>query len=166
MLIDIKPLIHFPGKKIDFNYEADFSEYSINQQKPFRTPVRIEGAVTNENDVLYLSGQMKCILHWTCDRCMDEFDRESTLSLRLILVEQNEENDDDDDMIVLNSPQVDLDEIFLSQLVLETPYRILCKDDCKGLCDGCGKNLNYETCICKKEIDPRLAPLMNLLKKD
>jgi uncharacterized protein len=47
---------------------------------------------------------------------------------------------------------------------MEFPLRFLCHDDCKGLCQRCGKNLNEGECDCsKKEIDPRMAPLQKLL---
>jgi len=35
-------------------------------------------------------------------------------------------------------------------VLLNWPMKPLCKDDCKGICFGCGKNLNLEVCICKK----------------
>jgi uncharacterized protein len=51
------------------------------------------------------------------------------------------------------------------EIMLEMPSRTLCKDDCLGLCQKCGKNLNEGDCNCdKKEVDPRLAILKTLLK--
>ena len=50
-------------------------------------------------------------------------------------------------------------------LVLNAPQRSLCRPDCRGICPQCGTNLNTGSCDCDKEdIDPRLAPLRNLLK--
>jgi uncharacterized protein len=49
---------------------------------------------------------------------------------------------------------------------MEFPSRFLCSDDCKGLCQRCGKNLNEGACNCgKDEIDPRLAPLKKILEE-
>jgi uncharacterized protein len=51
-------------------------------------------------------------------------------------------------------------------LALELPDKILCAEDCAGLCAGCGANLNTEACRCPPpEIDPRLAPLADLREK-
>ena len=43
--------------------------------------------------------------------------------------------------------------------------KTLCSEDCKGLCPGCGVNLNREPCRCKKQVDPRLAKLASLLQE-
>ena len=50
-------------------------------------------------------------------------------------------------------------------IVMGLPTKVLCKDDCRGLCPDCGKDLNLGDCGCqKKEVDPRLAALADLLK--
>jgi uncharacterized protein len=50
--------------------------------------------------------------------------------------------------------------------LLSIPMKKLCKEDCKGLCYKCGKDLNKEQCTCSaEEIDPRWKPLMNLKDK-
>jgi uncharacterized protein len=49
--------------------------------------------------------------------------------------------------------------------ILNMPSKTLCREDCRGLCSGCGVNLNYEKCRCKKEVDPRLAALAKLLEQ-
>ena len=73
------------------------------------------------------------------------------------------ENDDYDDYIVVENNVLDLDELVNEECQLFLPAKMLCKEDCKGLCQKCGKNLNYEKCECAKEIDPRLAALSDLL---
>jgi len=51
-----------------------------------------------------------------------------------------------------------------SEVILDLPSKHLCKDDCKGICFKCGKNLNEGECDCEtREVDPRLAKLMELL---
>ena len=61
----------------------------------------------------------------------------------------------------------DIEEFVNSLILLNLPTINLCKEDCKGLCDTCGANLNYEKCKCtKKNIDPRLAILQKLLDKE
>ena len=58
-----------------------------------------------------------------------------------------------------------MEDIIRTVFVLNMDSKLLCKDDCKGLCCRCGKNLNEEACTCQKEIDPRLAALKQLLEK-
>ena len=56
-----------------------------------------------------------------------------------------------------------LDPLVTEDIFLSLPTKILCSEDCKGLCPKCGVNLNLGKCSCKKEIDPRLAALKELL---
>ena len=59
--------------------------------------------------------------------------------------------------------QIDLNELMREQFYLALPMKPLCRDECKGLCAVCGKNLNRETCDCKREWDdPRMAALRAL----
>ena len=57
---------------------------------------------------------------------------------------------------------MDLDELVRADLLLELPTKVLCREDCKGLCPKCGKDLNFGPCDCKKEIDPRWQALSDL----
>lgn len=59
---------------------------------------------------------------------------------------------------------LDLDELMGDVFLLNLDTKNLCSEDCKGLCPGCGANLNEESCRCRKEVDPRLAKLAQLLE--
>ena len=61
--------------------------------------------------------------------------------------------------------ELDLDGLMTEVFLLEMDTKNLCSEDCRGLCPGCGVDLNHEPCRCKKEIDPRLAKLAQLLEK-
>ena len=56
-----------------------------------------------------------------------------------------------------------MDEFITEEVNLFLPSKILCKPDCKGLCYKCGKNLNLGDCGCKKDVDPRMEALLQLL---
>ena len=59
--------------------------------------------------------------------------------------------------------EIDLTEAVQEQILLSLPLRPLCREDCKGLCPGCGEDLNKGACGCSgKAVDPRLAVLGNL----
>ena len=59
------------------------------------------------------------------------------------------ENKDDEDAYFYSKGLIDLTEMVNEKLLLSFPYSVLCKEDCKGICVGCGANLNYEDCKCK-----------------
>ena len=74
------------------------------------------------------------------------------------------ENTENDDYVQIKGGKLDLDAPICDEILLSFPMRILCSEDCRGLCSGCGADLNREACRCtKKEVDPRLAKLAALL---
>jgi uncharacterized protein len=66
------------------------------------------------------------------------------------------------DFAVYENEQIDIDEMVLEQLELELPSRVLCSEDCRGLCPQCGADLNVEQCDCKAPIDPRWQALADI----
>ena len=60
---------------------------------------------------------------------------------------------------------IDLDDILTTAVVLNMDSKLLCSEDCKGLCPKCGADLNLGPCDCKPEMDPRLAVLQQFLNK-
>ena len=77
------------------------------------------------------------------------------------------ESDDFEDPWVfeLQNDCADLDDIVTTTFVLNMDSKLLCSEDCKGLCSRCGANLNLGPCNCKPEPDPRFAALQQLLDK-
>ena len=76
-----------------------------------------------------------------------------------------EDSSDSPELFVLKGDELDLDEVLSTCFILDMETKFLCKEDCKGLCPSCGKNLNLGPCGCRKEIDPRFAVLEQLLDK-
>ena len=73
-------------------------------------------------------------------------------------------DDGNDDYIETPDFKLELDDIVISDILLSLPQKNLCKGDCKGLCQICGKNLNEGDCSCdKREIDPRLEMLKQFM---
>ena len=130
-------------------------------------PVQVSGIVRNVADALVLEGEAATTLELTCDRCLEPFTQEMRVPVEALLAESlaNEAGADNDEIILLEDGAVDLDEVFTTAVVLAMDSKHLCREDCKGLCPGCGVNLNREPCRCRKEVDPRLAALAQLLDK-
>ena len=69
-----------------------------------------------------------------------------------------------DDYIETPDFTVELDEVVITDILLNLPQKNLCKEDCKGLCPTCGVNLNTGSCACSgKTVDPRLEILKQLM---
>jgi uncharacterized protein len=75
---------------------------------------------------------------------------------------ERELHERDLDFAVFENEQIDLDELVLEQLELSLPSRVLCSEECRGLCPQCGADLNVEQCNCKPQIDPRWQALADL----
>ena len=57
-------------------------------------------------------------------------------------------------------------ELVYSEILVNWPLRVLCKEDCKGICSICGKNLNHGTCDCDHtDLDPRMAQIRDIFNK-
>jgi len=57
---------------------------------------------------------------------------------------------------------LDLSETVREELILSVPEYVLCRDDCRGLCPGCGQDLNVGSSACRPSTDPRWGPLEGL----
>lgn len=162
MVLDLKQIFNIPGEELPIDYSVDLSGYELYGVHPFVSPVSVKGRVFNEAGIVTLSYTATFTLRLPCDRCLDEFDRDYRYSFEEIVV--SEESAEHEEYIAAADAQLDLDELCLSDILLQLPSKQLCKEDCKGLCSICGKNRNEMDCNCRqKEVDPRLAVLSELL---
>ena len=166
MKLDLKRIAHEPGAVLPFDYELDLTWLEWNGARPITQPVHVEGRVRNMAGALILNTSMDTTLSLECDRCTKPFTREKTVEYETLLASELE-NDENDDIVLLDRDgQLDLDELLGDVFILDLDTKNLCSEDCKGLCAGCGVNLNEEPCRCKREVDPRLAKLAQLLEQD
>ena len=166
MLLGLNKIIECPGATVPFSTSVDLSDLCYGVSFPVTEPVRAEGQVRNTAGVLVMTGEISTCIHGTCDRCANTFDREINLPINVVLVTEmaNEENEDEW-VFPLEGDSADLDDIVRTVFVLNLDSKLLCKEDCKGLCHRCGRNLNDGPCNCQKELDPRFAALKQLLEK-
>ena len=166
MLLGLSKIIDCPGASVAFSTSVDLSDLCFGVSYPVSEPVKAEGMVRNTAGVLVMTGEITTCIHGTCDRCATAFDREIELPINVVLVTEmaNEENEDEW-VFPLEGDSADLDDIVRTVFVLNLDSKLLCSEDCKGLCHRCGKNLNDGPCNCQKELDPRFAALKQLLEK-
>ena len=166
MLLGLSKIMDMPGATVPFSTSVDLSDLQYGNSFPVTEPVTAEGQVRNTAGVLVMTGCIQTTIHGTCDRCATEFDRQVEFPLDVVLVTElaNEENEDEW-VFPLEGDSADLDDIVRTVFVLNLDSKLLCKEDCKGLCCRCGKNLNDGPCNCQKELDPRFAALKQLLEK-
>ena len=165
MRLNLRPIIHVPGGSLPFQFELDLSALDFFGEKPFAHPVQVSGTVRNTAGALVLEGVAETTLELACDRCLKPFSQVLKLPVTTLLAEELED-EENDEIVLLENGEADLDELFTTALVLSMDAKHVCSEDCKGLCPTCGANLNDGPCGCRKEIDPRLAALAQLLDKE
>ena len=164
MLLDLRETIGVPGGRVSFDYEPDLSDVPfgsivrINQE----SPPRAAGSVVNRAGVLTFSANVDALCVCVCARCLKEFEYPVHKQILAYLAEGSEDGGSSD-AYFLQGDKIDVGEIIVGELILDMDERILCREDCAGLCEKCGLDLNDSACACKKDTDPRLDILAQLL---
>lgn len=148
MIADLRRIFYTSGLKHEFDYFVPSTELPKNDSYVFKGDVGVSGCVYNRADVVHLDYSVKFTLSIICDRCLKELDREYLFDFKRIVVKNV--NSDNDEFIVAENDRIDLTEIAVSDILLSLPTKILCKDDCKGLCPVCGCDLNESDCGCRE----------------
>lgn len=164
MFLELKKLFIGESETQDFSAEMDWSAETIYGQCPFAAPVCISGVVSNTAGVVCLRYQLQTAITMPCDRCTAETVQPFFRTFEHILVDALQGEDTGELIVVEEGLRLNMGELAFADALLEFPSKFLCKPDCKGICSGCGANLNTEQCRCtSKPIDPRLAVLKDLL---
>ena len=163
MLLQLKSLFLGETEHLPVDCALDFSGVEWNGLYPFQEPVRVTGQVRLSASVVIFKAAARYRYDGVCDRCMRPVSRERVLPMEHILVVSlnHEENDS---FVLLDNYQLPLDALVEEDLILDQPSKVLCSEECRGLCPLCGKDLNEGLCGCRPETaDPRLAALQQLL---
>ena len=117
----------------------------------FAAPVAVSGEFYNRAGIVTLKYTVSCTLDVVCDRCLTELKRDYSYDFSHTVVPSlQSEGDIYDTYLVAQHDSIDMNETAISDLLLMLPTKMLCREDCKGLCDICGCNLNERTCNCRK----------------
>ncbi len=162
MILDLREILDKPGYSIPFQYELELEDPEFESAR-VEGPVSVYGTVRNVAGVMLLNADFSARLSCVCDRCAAQFEKELKRSIEVCLADDLQD-DEDPDYYPIEGNCCNVDDIITTELVLGMDTRFLCREDCKGLCPGCGADLNKGPCSCKKETDPRLAVLEQLLE--
>lgn len=161
------------GLKFEHRYaagELDLGHYDFELEQP---PV-VRGRVDQVGAEMRLRGSIEAGLKRPCDRCLKDVSLRVELPFDLFYTADDpganrtgeiELHERDLDFAVYQNDEIDLDEMVLEQLELSLPTRVLCREDCRGLCPQCGVDWNQESCACTAPIDPRWQALEAMKEK-
>ncbi len=170
MKFDIFDVISTSNKTRQIAVESELSEvivqgasFPISDIKPFSV------CLTNDNNKqLLISGNTTLDVVIPCDRCLTdtnlsipiEIEREFSLADGHVVFPEDEENTS------LVEHELDVDRLIYDEILVNWPTKVLCKDDCKGICPVCGQNLNQQDCGCDRQvIDPRMAKFQDIFNE-
>lgn len=168
MLIHLSDILLTVGK--EYTMEVPFEkncirwnkvDYPILKKQNFLFKVRNEG-----NQRFHVEVQGNLTLGLVCDRCLEEVPTDFSISLtteidKKLLAEEGSEGVDE--QTYMEDDQLNTENLILQELLLHMPMKVLCDENCKGICNRCGANLNHGTCSCKEEPkDMRMAAILDL----
>ena len=158
MEIPISDILSGKGrtKNIDYTFEMDPFEFEGDIIKSVSF-CKVQGNICSRDNVLLLNINIKVNLEMNCSRCLDSFIYPIDID-----IEEKFINDStlDDEAIILTDDVLNINEIVEKSIISTLPIKRVCKTDCKGLCQSCGCNLNYDSCTCDKDdVDVRFEVL-------
>lgn len=114
-------------------------------------------------------GEASTVGVWECSRCLARHERPLTahfsVEFRPLGAEAPEDGAEakEREIQTFTGQWVELAEVIKQSLILDMPMKPLCREDCLGLCQGCGADLNQGRCHCPRAHDPRWKALSGLL---
>lgn len=133
------PVIRAECEPLEFDSMIDAASMELDLDPKvlvFEKGVRVKGVVHYFTDNILVIATVTGVQKMVCSRCLEDFKRDFIKSVQLSFEPQGEK---------LINALPELSEEILS----EAPINVLCKYECKGLCAGCGQNLNREVCRCR-----------------
>ncbi len=113
-----------------------------------------EAECTKKGQV-HLSGSLAIKVRAVCDRCLVDV----PVTVKAVVSEDFDASD--------LEQEIDIQELLNKEFLLEWPMKILCREDCAGLCSSCGKNLNEGDCGCSRSgLDPRMAAILDVFNQN
>lgn len=169
MKIDLSDIISSEGKEMSKQaaielkaFHSKLGQFPIVKHAPFVL------TFTNENNKrLLIQGETEVTIAIPCDRCLKEVDRVFPIRIerQLDLCEDAAEWD----MVESNymtGTKLDVDQLIFGEILVSWPMKVLCREDCQGICKRCGANLNLTECQCQKtEPDPRMAAIQDIFNQ-
>ena len=144
-------------------FENGTGSYPVKDKKP------VILKVTNTGDKkLLIEAETSFELMMPCDRCLEEVPVPFSLSVSRLadFGEEKDESEESEEQPYIEGYTLDVDALIRDELFVHIPMKVLCREDCKGICSRCGANLNHGDCGCDvTELDPRMAVIRDIFSQ-
>ena len=167
-------LENLEGSKGDFAHVYQPDELNpVDERVSLIAPAAVNGKIRLSGNEVFVNGHVETRAQVECDRCLKPVELPVNVDFTLEYISDSdyestevaELTEEEMSVSVFDGSAIDVDEIVKEQILLAVPTRMLCREDCKGICPECGADRNTGECNCvKNDIDPRWAALKNLTK--
>ncbi len=166
MLLDISRAFRTQGAEFPFELGGEIPTQDILGEPVSFNGVTLSGTYSAAGKSVLIVGQLKAAAHARCARCLGPAQVDLKVPFRETYVQDGDP--EDPDKFAFEGSMLDLSHLALSMALLALPMRIVCGEDCRGLCPVCGTNMNRNHCTCRKELPSKhpFEALQTLFKKD
>ena len=171
MVLNISALLSGEKNRLDIDYMLSLSDIDTGNAVnlsgvSFPEPARVVGYITDNAGYMRLKLSVTLPYNTVCARCACDVSGDFEIDFERTVVPEGMVDDveeKEEDFVVVENGMLDIDEQLSEILLLDFPTRVLCKEDCKGLCQKCGKDLNDGPCDCPtKELNPAFAKILSM----
>ncbi|NLC33533.1 MAG: DUF177 domain-containing protein [Clostridiales bacterium] len=172
MAIDISKALRSPEERFPFTYELSLPAQDILGEMVHFDPVKMEGDFYMAEGKLYLQGQLTTVAHSRCSKCLNPADYPVNIDFHEVFYNARDKNldeeflPDDLDRFAYDGPQLAVDHLALTLVVLDLPIRFLCQEDCKGIEGATEYYLGTDTDQNELKMQRPFSALQQLLNKD
>jgi len=146
MIID-ESRIDKKGLRVSDTYTPD-DRLLLEGDSFFRKDLSFSISMVRDSEKIKVTGSFKTEISVRCVKCLEHFDFNINSKFDSISLKEEEM-----EYIFYSNGEIDIEKLIIEQVNLNVPLRVVCSDNCKGLCSMCGTNLNYEKCKCSSSID-------------
>jgi len=165
-------LENLDGSKGDFAHLYQPGDLNpVDERITLIEAAAVNGKIRLNSNQVFVNGHLDTRAQVECDRCLQLIEIPVNVDFELEYITGSdyrsssaaELTEEELSVSVFDGEVIDVDEIVKEQILLAVPTRMLCREDCKGLCPECGSDRNTGDCTCvTNDIDPRWAALKNL----
>jgi uncharacterized protein len=127
-----------PASGLDIDQSVPKEEIGLSSQEAdIRSLLNVKAHLEKVDNFVIADTRIKADFGYTCARCLEPLSSMQECSYKF------------DFEITPGVEHIDLGEEIRQEIILSSPAKVLCSKSCKGICPGCGANLNKEKCKCK-----------------
>ena len=157
-----------PDEGLDFESQVTRTDLDFGEGDPvFKKGLEFTARLHSDGNEAWVEGTLRGILIQECVRCLCEFNQDLDIPVRAHYriqpepstkehskrqkTEDSESEEEDVESYPILNHQVNLAEMLREQVILSIPIQPVCQENCQGLCQVCGQNLNVQRCECQPQ---------------